>query len=79
MGSYSKRNNQDSVKTPFATTPNFARVVEEKKPPDLGKTRHTGEDNLTALKNYRRSKGVSNVEKNGDPTISVLLLSLSML
>ena len=58
LGSYSKRNNQDSVKAPFATTPNFARVVEEKKPPDLGKPRQIGEDKLTALKNYRRSKGL---------------------
>ncbi|CAD6334945.1 unnamed protein product [Miscanthus lutarioriparius] len=58
LGSYSKGTNQDSVKAPFAAPPNFARVVEEKKPPDLGKTRHTGEDKLTALKNYRRSEGL---------------------
>ena len=58
MGSYSKRNNQESIEAPFATSSNFAQIVEDKKPPDLGKTRHTGEDKLIALKNYRRSKGL---------------------
>ena len=58
LGSYSKRNNQEPVKAPFATSSNFARIVEDKKPPDPGKTRHTGEDKLTTLKNYRRSKGL---------------------
>ena len=80
LGSYSKRNNQEPVKAPFATSSNFARIVEDKKPPDPGMTRHIGEDKLTALKNYRRSKGLCfKCGENGDPTISVLLLYLSML
>ncbi|CAD6264603.1 unnamed protein product [Miscanthus lutarioriparius] len=58
LGSYSKRNNQEPIKAHFATSSNFARLIEDKKPPNPSKTRLTGEDKLNTLKNYRRSKGL---------------------
>jgi hypothetical protein len=76
LGSYPRKTSQDSTKT---QTQDSNKPSEDKKTIDGVKSKH-GDNNLSALKSYRRAKGfVLNVVKSGDHNTNALLRSLSML
>ena len=57
-GSYSKKNSNDNVKAATTLAWGQTKPIEEKKPFDPIKNKTSGDDKLSALKNYRRSKGL---------------------
>jgi hypothetical protein len=56
QGSYSKKNLSDTAKS--VPVPISGSTVDEKKPIEFPKNKQSSEDKLSALKSYRRSKGL---------------------
>lgn len=70
--SYSKKNFNEAQKSNFPSAVGTPKIIEEKKHVATPAAK-SGDEKISALKNYRGPKvSVSNMERNGDPNISVL-------
>ena len=56
--SYSKKTSSENVKSVPVHTMGPVKTIDDKKQVDYSKNRTPGDDKLSALKNYRRSKGL---------------------